>query len=157
MLKSNDRYLIFGKVSVVALLVLVANDHILKSWAGAGPWSLITGKLSDFSGAWLAPAWIEFFGHALLRIQRGVAQIIALIATAIGMSMVELSEHFARLYCILNDQVIAITHAMLGVPAHLTSKSHLTLDLTDLYALVILPLVAYNFRNLNRENGGHVA
>lgn len=157
MFQSNDRYLIFGKVSIIALLVLVANDHFLKTWAGAGPWSLVTGKLSDFSGAWLAPAWIEFFGHALLRIQRCVVQIAAVIATAIGMSLVELSEHCARLYCILNDQVIALSYSMLGVPAHLISKSHLTPDLTDLYALVILPLVAYNFRTLNRKSGDHVA
>lgn len=45
-------------VVVASLMLLVANDHVLKQAARGTPWSLVTGKLSDVAGLVFLPVLV---------------------------------------------------------------------------------------------------
>ena len=126
---------------LLALAVLILNDHWLKH-AGLLPGS-VTGKLSDFAGLLYFPLfataglrWVGSLvapllrggGPALQRALRLTPRKLALscAVTGLAFSALQLSARCAELY-------VAGT-AALGF------ASHVTQDITDLWALTALPL-----------------
>ncbi|MSP16476.1 MAG: hypothetical protein EXR73_07695 [Myxococcales bacterium] len=119
---------------LLALVLLAVNDHLLKG-SGLLPGAL-TGKLSDFAGVYffplLATAACDTLLWALARVtgqaldfslsRRKLA--VAIAATAIGFTAVELSGTVASLY--------VDTLGRLGFPSAAMSDS------TDLFALLML-------------------
>jgi len=75
-----------------ALLLLVANDHLLKGADLLPPW--LTGKLSDVSGLVVAPVLLA----ALLRARGRLAQAGCLAATASVFAVINLLPSAARLW-----------------------------------------------------------
>ena len=68
--------------TLLALAVLVLNDHVLKQ---AAP-GVVTGKLSDVAGLVLAPPLLAV-ALALLRVPR--VSVVALVATGLGFTLVK--------------------------------------------------------------------
>ena len=103
---------------LVALVMLVVNDHVLKHSEVAG---LMTGKLSDVAGLIVAPVLLA----ALLGVttRRGLA--LAGVATGIVFAAINLSPSLAASW----DAAVSVF-----VPFHTT------VDPTDLAALLAIPL-----------------
>lgn len=105
--------------SVLALVVLALNDHVLKqTWPG---W--VTGKLSDVAGLVFAPLLLAVLLTAL-RVPRGVGT--ALGATGVGFVLCKTSETGAA--------VTSAVWSLLGTPTMIRA------DVTDLVALPALYL-----------------
>jgi len=105
---------------VAAVIVMAANDHLLKG-AGVIP-AGITGKLSDFAFLFFVPIVVAFVLR--VRFRGGLVVIYAIIA--ILFSAINLSGRFSLL--------IERIFGMAMIPIHLWP------DATDLEALMILPL-----------------
>lgn len=105
--------------SVLALVVLVVNDHFLKqAWPG-----LVTGKLSDVAGLAFAPLLLAV-PLAAFRVRRPTA--VAVVATGVGFALAKSSVTGAA----VASQVWSLT----GVPTLFRA------DLTDLLTLPALAL-----------------
>jgi len=117
----------------VCLVVLVLNDHVLKG-AGVLP-GWLTGKLSDVAGLVVAPV----LAAVLLRAQTPRARWVAFAVVALPFAALNLSSAFAH-------AVEALT-AALGVPWRVT------VDPTDLCALVVLPVAAWVLQRPARAPG----
>jgi hypothetical protein len=107
-------------VSVMALLLLVLNDHLLKG-AGLLP-GWLTGKLSDFAGLVVATVLLA----TVLRLRSGRSRVVACAVVGLGFAAVKLSPGAARAL----EQSLALVHL----------DWRLWCDPTDLVALVVLPL-----------------
>lgn len=108
-------------VSVVSLVVLVLNDHVLKqAWPG-----LVTGKLSDFAGLVVAPLALAV-PLALLGVRRPVTA--AVLATGLGFAVVKTTG--------VGAETASALWSAVGWP------SYLRRDPTDLLALpaLLVPL-----------------
>jgi hypothetical protein len=104
----------------VALLVLVLNDHVLKG-SGLVP-EIVTGKLSDVAGLWVAPPLACVLLRARTRRARfAVFAFVGGLFTAVNT--------FPAAAVLAGEGLTA-----LGIP------SRLWCDSTDLLALVVLPL-----------------
>ncbi len=128
-------------VCVVALLILIVNDHFLKG-AGILPW-WITGKLSDVAGIVFFPLLLTaaanttaYFVNKATRIPgmkplvdhhlRTWKLVTALLFTTVIFASIQLSETAVTLY--------TTAVSALGFPAVVT------MDPTDLVALLVLPI-----------------
>ncbi len=136
--QSDTGYFLFAAPCLIAVLVLVLNDHFLKNHFGAGPFGIVTGKLSDFAGAVILPAWIEFVLATVFRIRRKYALNLALVSSCLGLVAIELSPHAIQLYEAANNLVL---RGFASVAAVAPAKAKLTADFTDLIALVMVPWV----------------
>ena len=115
-------------VALLALVVLVLNDHFLKA---AYP-GLITGKLSDFAGLILFPLLLQGAWEVCEFVVRGVQQprrivvIAAIGITAVLFSGIKLSQE--------------INGAFSVAASSLVGPSRAALDPTDLVALPALAI-----------------
>jgi hypothetical protein len=140
-------------VPLVALVVLAVNDHYLKH-AGILPrW--LTGKLSDFGGLLFFPLLLTALGDTLayflarltgakwdysLRRWKIVA---ACVATAAVFAPLELSAAYGRFY--------TATLGRIGFPSETYA------DLTDLFALVMIPVAGWlGWREIRRVPLGRI-
>jgi hypothetical protein len=105
-----------------ALLVLVANDHVLKG-SGLLP-AVVTGKLSDFAGLIIAPVLL----CAACSASSDRLRALLFGAVVLGFAAIKLSPVLA------DDAAAALT--AIGVP------SRIWCDPTDLIAFVVLPWAA---------------
>ncbi|MEV6487344.1 hypothetical protein AB0M20_01710 [Actinoplanes sp. NPDC051633] len=112
-------------VTVVALLVLVVNDHVLK---GAYP-GVVTGKLSDAAGLVLAPPLLA------LLVRRPAA---ALWSVAVGFSLVKSSGYAAA----LASGLWSVVHG---------PSSVIRADWTDLLTLPFLGVAWWAYRCAARQ------
>ena len=102
-----------------ALLVLITNDHFLKTAGLLPPW--MTGKLSDFAGLIVAPV----LAAHLLRARGPRVRALVYLAVVSPFVVINLSSDAAR--------VFEIFTVMIGVPWSVVT------DPTDLIALAVLP------------------
>jgi hypothetical protein len=131
-------YFLFSAPCLIAVLVLVLNDHILKAHFGLGPISVITGKLSDFAGAIILPAWLEFVMAAFIGQRRDRALTLAVIASCAGLVAIELSPVAINIYESINNVFLSFFAQITSTKPSLTK---LTADLSDLLALALIPWV----------------
>ena len=76
---------------IASLVLLGLNDHVLKQ-AGILP-PVVTGKLSDFAGLFVAPVVVA----VVLRLRTRRATAIGYLAVGLGFTALQLSPGFARL------------------------------------------------------------
>jgi hypothetical protein len=137
-------------VSLLALGVLVLNDHALKA---AYP-GLITGKLSDVAGVVLLPlvlvAGWELIGAALGRASGPHARVLALaiLLTGVGFTLVKVAPPVAMAFGWLLGAVqwpVAILAAVAGgLPVVLApSAAPIVVDPGDLVALPALAIAIW--------------
>ncbi len=119
----------FGPGYWLALAVLLLNDHVLKG-AGVLP-GWLTGKLSDFTGLWVAPPLLSALVLALVKDaaqspkrQRAAAGF-AVAAIGLGFAAIKLDAGAA--------QLAERLFSLFGV------RSRIWVDPTDLWALGVLP------------------
>jgi hypothetical protein len=136
-------------VALAALVLLVVNDHVLKS---AYP-GFVTGKLSDAAGLTVFPLFL----HALL--ERGFrvtgasfsrwyrsAALAGAATTAFGFSLVKGTEQGAELFRNGLGAVQCLPHALSGLDPT-ACRARVVVDVTDLWAL---PFVLVSVRLLGR-------
>ena len=116
-------------VTLVALIVLVVNDWILKPRLGP---SALTGKLSDLAGLIAAPVVLTALIGLVLRVARRKDPflthrrlVLSIAATGAGFAAVKLSERAAAWF----------THAL-----SLVRHAEVYLDRTDLLCLPVLAI-----------------
>lgn len=106
--------------SLIALAVLVLNDHMLKGSALVSPaW---TGKLSDFAGLFLAPTLLA----VLLRARRRISVAVCHVAVGLVFAAAKISPSAATWIC--------------EAAGSLGLNWTIAPDLTDLWALSVMPL-----------------
>ena len=113
----------------LALLLLVANDHILKGADVLPNW--LTGKLSDFAGMIVAPVLLV----SVLRPKRRAMIAMLFGMVALAFAAINVSEEIAR--------------AVVAAGAHVALPLRIWTDPTDLIALLMLP-VAWKIANVPR-------
>ena len=121
---------LLSPVLLCALLLLVINDHLLKT-AWPGWW---TGKLSDFAGALFFPLFIQASGELSLRaVGRFKEPSRTLLFGGIGITAILfLATELSSFGVALVTNVASLAEPMFrGSP-------QLTRDLSDLLALVML-------------------
>ena len=121
MASSPSRQPLLHPLFLSALVLLVVNDHWLKG-AGILP-SWLTGKLSDFAGLIVAPVVLV----SLLQLKSQRARLTAHAAIALVFALTEISQPIA-------DQLASLWH-LAGI-----SRAAFRADVTDLWALVVLPI-----------------
>lgn len=128
----NDRFrLLIQPAFLLALIVLVVNDHYLKS---AYP-GWLTGKLSDFAGLFMLPILIYAIAGKWLRTNRGLVTLhVAIGAAFVIWKIAAVEIMFAAIYQVL--------------PIDLPGRVK---DASDLYALVMLPLSYFYIRRFRNE------
>lgn len=119
-----------------ALVVLITNDHWLKGSGLLPGW--LTGKLSDFTGLFVAPVLLA----TLLRARRTATILACLAVVATPFSLIKVVPPFAR-------AVERVTH-VIALDWRLWS------DPTDLLALVVLPLAWAALRAQTPTNSGRM-
>jgi hypothetical protein len=142
-------------VSLAAVALLAVNDHLLKG-AGIIPGAL-TGKISDFAGIFFFPLLLTALVDTLLFVVVTAGEAIhvtigvdyrlkrwkliaACVVTLIAFSSIQLWQPAANIY--------AQGMCELGFP------SRVTMDPTDLIALIMLPLsYAFGLSVIRREEG----
>lgn len=143
----NRGPLLLHPVALVAIAVLVVNDHVFKlAWPG---W--LTGKLSDVAGLVFVPMLVLALGELRGRPLRSprVAGIAAL-AVAIGFAAVKLSAAANAAYGVglgaLQWPVWTVVAWLEGLPAPARPLAPCRIDPSDLLALpavAVAPLVAW--------------
>ncbi|ATO15006.1 hypothetical protein CO540_15205 [Micromonospora sp. WMMA2032] len=124
-------------VTVLALIVLVFNDHVLKA-ARPGP---VTGKLSDVAGLVLAPPLVAVLVTLVVpRLGARAAAGLALGSVGIGFAVVKTSGYAAT----------AASQAWSAV----SGPSLVRADRTDLLALPALALAVWAWRRARRDPVG---
>ena len=111
---------------IVAVFVLLVNDHIVKPAAFAEP---IAGKVSDFAGLFLFPVLLA----TLLRVRSRRGLWLTGAATAVVFSSINVSPAFAAWFDALVSTVVPFTT---------------TVDPTDLIALIAIPVGVVFFEPL---------
>jgi hypothetical protein len=126
-------------VPLVALVILAVNDHYLKGARILPIW--LTGKLSDFGGLLFFPLLLTALGDTALclvsrvtgwKVDYSLARwkvVAACVATAAVSAPLELSEAYGRFY--------TETLGKIGFPSATYA------DLTDLFALTMLPVAGW--------------
>lgn len=122
--KSRNQYLLCNPVFIAGLVILILNDHYFK-WTYAN-W--LTGKLSDFVGLLIFPLFLQFLFPRL-----STARVMILAALAFIFWKSPVSESFIQFYNLI--ALIPITRVV---------------DVTDLLALVVLPLSYTILNNICR-------
>jgi hypothetical protein len=124
-------------VALAALVLLVVNDHVLKS---AYP-GFVTGKLSDAAGLTVFPLFLHALvetgfrvtGASFTRWYRTAALAGAAI-TAFGFAVVKGSEQGADLFRNGLGAVRCLPHALSGLNP-MACRARVVQDVTDLWAL----------------------
>lgn len=116
----------------LALVVLAVNDHLLKG-ADVVP-ALLTGKLSDFAGLFMAPALLA----ALLRARHTAARLACHVAVGAVFAALQLSTTAVALWNDALDATLGITWRVWPDP-------------WDLLALLALPLAWRVLGPIQRE------
>jgi len=116
----NIRRAMVSPLFVVAVVVMIANDHLLKG-AGVLP-AGITGKLSDFAFLFFVPIVVAF----VFRVRSGGALAAIYVSIGVLFAGINLSRWFS--------QLVEHVFGLAMIPMHLWP------DPTDLLALVIMPL-----------------
>lgn len=81
------RDLLLDRRLVVAVVVLMANDWALKGWLGAGPFGVVTGKLSDLAAMVIGPVLLAALAGERLRGRPGLTlPLPGLLLVAINLS-----------------------------------------------------------------------
>lgn len=119
--------------SLLALIVIVVNDFMLKSSPYAG---VVSGKLSDFAGMYFLPFLITdlFLMFSASMRQAGHVMRGAMVMAAAAVIAIKLSPVVGE-YC-------ADGFACAGI------KARFVADATDLFSLAMLPLAYQRFRAL---------
>ena len=124
-------HLLIRPAFLLALLVLLLNDHFLKT---AFP-GWLTGKLSDFAGLFVLPVLIYAIAGKWIGTNRGLATLHVLIGTAFVIwKIAPIEILFAAISRFLP----------IGMPGRVK-------DATDLCALAILPLSYFYTRKFQNE------
>jgi hypothetical protein len=123
---------------LVAIALLVVNDHVLKS---AAP-NVVTGKLSDFAGLAFFPLLLAAAAE-MLGVRGGMRTIvIATIATGVVFASIKLSVAAGDVYRVglaaMQWPLRAVAAIIAGAPLPGLSQVSLVRDPTDLVALVAL-------------------
>ncbi|MGC4893222.1 hypothetical protein [Micromonospora sp. DT31] len=127
-------------VTVLALVVLVVNDHVLKA---AHP-GLVTGKVSDVAGLVFAPALVAVLVTLVFpRLRARVVAGVGLVAVGVGFAVVKADAHVASVASELWSVV--------------SGPSLIRADLTDLLTLPALALAAWTWRRARRDAVGRRA
>jgi hypothetical protein len=127
----------------LALLLLVVNDHVLKS---AAP-GIITGKLSDVAGLAVVPVLVVSLGE-LVGISRTDRQSrmrqLALwaVVTALGFSALELWQPAARAYSLVLGAVQSLPRRLLASSSGGTFVWAVARHVADPSDLLALPFCA---------------
>jgi hypothetical protein len=114
---------VFHPMWLLALAILVVNDHALKYTHDISPW--VTGKLSDFAGLIVAPLVLAI----VFRVQTHRGFKAAHVAIGVGFSAINLFPVFA--------------HSFEALMSHTPFPWHITVDPSDLIALPML-LISYS-------------
>ncbi len=110
---------------LVALVVLVLNDRVLKGIFGAGPLGLLTGKLSDVAAMMIGPVLVAVVAPALTNRH----PIAALGPPGLLLAAINLSGSSARAYASGLETITGLDH-------------HIVVDPTDLVGLLGLAVAA---------------
>jgi len=140
----REPFLLFSWVGAGALALLVINDHLLKPAFGAGSFGTVTGKLSDFAGIVLTLLVMEFFIRTISGVSRMSSLLISSTLTMSLFLALELSQRFVDFYVAVSQNVFDLV----GFEAVSAS----TMDSTDLYALVMIPVVCLSSLSLIRRH-----
>jgi len=122
-------------LSIIALLVVVVNDFLIKASPYAG---LVSGKVSDFAGMYFLPfllADLVLMFSSSMRNAQGIV-LGAMLVAAASVVAIKLSPEIGGL-CVDG-------FALAGVKARFIS------DPTDLFSLAMLPLAYQRFQALLR-------
>lgn len=136
----SERPLVVATIPIVAIAVLVVNDHALK-------WSLdnaVTGKLSDVAGLVFFPllvlALLEMVGAGPLR--RRAHVVVASIVTAVVFAAIKLSPvanvAYAEIVGVLQWPAWALAAWIDGGPTPGVAPVDCVMDATDLWTLPAL-------------------
>jgi hypothetical protein len=136
-------------VSLGAVVVLLANDHLLKP---AFP-GFVTGKLSDIAGLIFFPLLLqalwELTQQALGRAWRPSRRVLwaAIGATAVTFSLVKIwppaTAVYRSVWGLLQWPFVALSHLLRGVELPGLHRVALVADVTDLLALPALGVAAW--------------
>jgi hypothetical protein len=142
-------------VALAALVLLLVNDHVLKS---AYP-GLITGKLSDAAGLTVFPLFLHALveigfrvtGASFARWSRTVALAGAAL-TAFGFALVKGSERGAELFRNALGAVQCLPYTVSGLDP-MACHARVVRDATDLWALpfVLVSVWLVSRRSVERE------
>jgi hypothetical protein len=112
---------------LAALVLLVANDYVLKPWGGV-PW--LSGKLSDVAGLFLLPLAFFVLASLLTKRRLGLAGLAGLVAVGVCFALVKTWPAFNGLY----SSCVARLLGGIGLDTALSIR----VDPTDLLALPAL-------------------
>jgi len=126
---------------LLAIALLVINDHVLKQ---AYP-GVLTGKLSDFAGLFFFPL---FLGDLLRR--RSLVGVC--LATAVVFALVKTTAIGHEIYCVGLGALQWPFRVLNAGHAVALKRVRMTMDATDLVALVGVPL-AFVYATLPRREG----
>ena len=132
-------------VVVVALVVLVVNDHQLKRAAAATSWAVVTGKLSDVAGLLFLPALLVAgveFVQATARRFRGpssttavVVAVVVVVAFALMKTWAPAADAYRFGLGALQWPYHAVVAALRGLSLPPVVPVRHVVDATDLVAL----------------------
>jgi len=147
-------------VAVLALAVLIINDHTLKALAHGTPWTVLTGKLSDIAGVLFLPVLIIGVVELIARQTIGPrgATIVA-VAVAVMFTLMKTVDAVGAAYAhtlgALQWPVRAAFAALQGQPTPALVPVVHVVDPTDVVAVLAAPYVVYRAkrRALRNERG----
>jgi hypothetical protein len=122
---------------MAAMALLAVNDRLFKQhWPG-----LVTGKLSDLAICFLLPLYLSALLGLLLPARPHLRLIAGASLAAAVFTLLELSSDAVAAFCRISDG--------LAPALGLAPRCRMTSDLTDLGALLVVPLAyAYGRRRL---------
>jgi hypothetical protein len=133
----NIRRAMISPLFVAAVIVMLANDHLLKG-AGVIPAS-ITGKLSDFAFLFFVPIVVAF----VFRVRSRGPLVLIYVSIGVLFSAINLSGWFS--------QLVEHIFGLARIPMHLWPDS------TDLLALMIMPLSIWFVHRRHATSGIELA
>ncbi len=132
-------------VALVALVALVANDHLGKELARGTAWALLTGKVSDVAGVLFLPvlvvAGLELFAAALGRYRGPSPRTAVVVAALVAVAFAAMKTHpwagdvYRYAAGALQWPWHAVTAALHGRPTPPVLPVRHVVDPTDLLAL----------------------
>lgn len=134
---------------LLALALLIVNDHVLKGLAVGTPFDVVTGKLSDVAGLAMFPvllvSLVEIFTRRAPASRRVVVFCVAL--TALVFALTKTWTPMADAY----RHAIALLQSPVRGAVNVDNVRHV-MDATDLIALPATALAFVLMRNQSRAN-----
>ncbi|MBF0442390.1 MAG: hypothetical protein HQK54_10835 [Oligoflexales bacterium] len=150
-MKFHQKHLLYSPMTVCCLILLIVNDHFLKGCVSLHPVRWLTGKLSDFAGALLLPAFIEFSLYVFFNISKKAARNSAFFSSMAILILIKLSFWF-------NSTIVMIGNAPLEYFST-AYRINIVRDMTDLMALPML-LIFHKYSTAlepaNKENANRM-